>query len=196
MDAQGKNKLIWIVFVIVALAILTGCFLLGRHQFPKCKPVDTARLDSIVNVKNLENDSLRAIISDMQGENDSLGASLDSINKAYSKQRERPITQEKELAEELVKKGNEDFGSPGNNSTTVTALSYGNQYADNYRIQKRQLANQKVKETAYVGVVRNQEVIIETQGEVIKQFYERKDKVRTKVGWFLVGLVTGLAIPL
>lgn len=186
------------VKILIGVSALVIGFWLGRNEFPRCDKVDTTELVKLVDSLNFLNADLKTDIKEIRAKDSISSIHLDSINKAHNEKRKSKVSTvaRKKLENRLINKGVEEFGGIGVNDQTETALLFGNQFADNYSVMKKQLQNQKVVNVKCFGIVKNQEIIIESQGEVIRQFVKRKDKVKTKAGWFVAGVVTGIVIPL
>lgn len=197
MEKKVSKTVLWIGGA-VALLLFIGFFVfIGRNYFPNCKPLDTSELEKLVDSITVENRVLKSKNRELTSYNEYLEKEADSISQTHVNIRKRRITAsiKDSLEQKLIEKGVLELKNIGINPNSETALSYGNQFADLYVNQKKQLANQKVINTNTNGIVRNQEIVIEGQGRVIRQFVERKDKVKTKLGWFIAGLITARLIP-
>jgi len=192
MDKDGRN-----MSILIGVLLLGFCVFIGRNCFPKCVPVDTSELNKLVDSISLQNRILIAKNKGLTDYNESLEKEADSIGYVHLNIRKRKISKSMKdsLEQKLIEKGVIELKHIGINPNAETALSYGNQFADLYMNQKKQLANQKVININTNGIVKNQEVVIEAQGNVIRQFVERKDKVKTKLGWFIAGYIAGWLTP-
>lgn len=185
-----KNK--WHTVIIgmglFTIGFFTGSFVGKKVEIekPNYKPYE----DSIQKL------NLRLV--EFQKNETVLVRNQDSLNDLYAKTRLKVVDSDS-LSNSLYNKGVREFGKVGTNPKPITALIYGNQFADNYPILIRRLANQKASVTTYVGIVSFKDSIIVTQANYVKALEANsKAQVRKgrRQGFIIGGIVVGALILL
>lgn len=179
---------------ILVLGILVGKAIWGCVESPNASNIQNEARNKIDRQK----DSIALLdekIANLQKNSDQLREYLDSLNGAYYEIRKKDIISHDSIMTELNKKGNNEFG--GNGIGTTSALLYGNQFADNYSLQKKQLANQKAQIVAQNGIIVHKDTIILVQELTIDKITKitKRERNRARIQGFLGGgIVVGLLV--
>ncbi len=181
--------------ITAAIAILIIGILLGKALWGCGESPDVAKIQKEAQAKiKSQEEKIRIYenkLADLQIYKFQLSDSIEILNREYAEFRSNPISSKKtdSLTTELNRKGREAFGNAGNNNKTSTALVFGNQFADNNGILKKQLDNQKAQITAQQGIIIHKDTIIQIQQITINDISKttKRQKNRARVQGFLAG---------
>lgn len=187
--------------ITAAIAILVIGIIIGRAFWGCGETPDISRIkkESEQKIKKYQDsiDLFSHKLADLQIRNFHLSDSLGVLNQDYAKLRNKALTQKgaDSLTSELNRKGRAEFGNDGNNNRTTSALLYGNQFADNNGILKKQIENQKAQIVNCQGIIVYKDTIIQVQKITIQDISKTTKREKRKAflkGGLIVGGVVAI----
>lgn len=194
MKPETKNTILWVLAIVLAISIFgNGVQVLRERNTIKQYANYLSQKDKIFTKYR---DSVLKATKVLKVKEDSLLASIDSLNKDYGLLLSKTLKLElaDSLQKEEIRKGKLKFGDPGSRQhQPVLAATYGNQAFDNLELTEKRLANQMKVSTNYYGIVQKQDTLINEYRVTVPKIVEpSKPSFWTRLKeWIIAAFVGG-----